>query len=414
MAGQATARPTRPDTLFFGEKPDCRPAEEVELCRAPERNCPKAGSLERVAGKTFDSNFLTFFEETVPRFSKAGRGGFMRRFLTLFCLGFLALPAGITTISGCYRNPAGNYCNGKGYGLKNTDVYSITLQPQTTGISMAFGQTRQVSAPTAVTCKNAAASVSSYAYGTSNNQLVDISPSGNICAGTWNRNSGGGIADYTICNYPNPLPSSNGLPYSTSFITASADAVTSNPVTVYIHAQVSSISLVGPQQCLSQTQVAQLDAQACYSNNGAQYLLCAPSSVTSASAPNLACPLPPVNGVKVPLSSIPNCSSAIGVLSYTAGSGAVASIDAGYQPDHCRSTRDNRDYGVGGRIGIGRGVLHHLPAEVDFAERERQAQRRRNPGRGAEPGHHRASIPRATPSPVCRWIINPRIRSIYR
>jgi len=38
----------------------------------------------------------------------------MRRFLTLVCLLFLALPAGIT-ISGCYRNPAGNYCNGKGY-----------------------------------------------------------------------------------------------------------------------------------------------------------------------------------------------------------------------------------------------------------------------------------------------------------
>jgi len=111
----------------------------------------------------------------------------MRRFLTLVCLLFLALPAGIT-ISGCYRNPAGNYCNGKGYGPKVTDVYAITLQPSTTGISMAFGQTRQISAPTAVTCKNASASVTGYSFGTSNNKLVDISPSGNMCAGTWNRN----------------------------------------------------------------------------------------------------------------------------------------------------------------------------------------------------------------------------------
>ncbi len=55
-----------------------------------------------------------------------GRGGFMRRFLTLVFLLFLALPAGIT-ISGCYRNPAGNYCNGQGYGRKVTDVYAITL-----------------------------------------------------------------------------------------------------------------------------------------------------------------------------------------------------------------------------------------------------------------------------------------------
>ncbi len=89
---------------------------------------------------------------------------------------------------------------------------SITLQPQTTGISMAFGQTQQITAPTAATCKGTAASVASYTYGTTNNQLVDISPTGNICAGTWNRNSGGGIADYTICNFPNPLPNTGGCP----------------------------------------------------------------------------------------------------------------------------------------------------------------------------------------------------------
>ena len=242
----------------------------------------------------------------------------MRRFLTLVCLLFLALPAGIT-ISGCTRNPAGNYCNGAGYGLKVTDVNVITLQPETTGVSMAFGQTRQVAAPTATTCKGTAASVSGYVYGTTNNKLVDISPSGSICAGTWNRNSGGGIADFTICNYPNPVPNTGGLPYATAFITASADAVTSNPVAVYIHAQVSSISLVGPQQCLSQGQEAQLDAQACFSSNGTQALLCAPSMVTSA---NYACPLP--SGV----TTVPSCSSSIGTLSYVPGTGAVASINA--------------------------------------------------------------------------------------
>jgi trimeric autotransporter adhesin len=242
----------------------------------------------------------------------------MRRFLTLVCLLFLALPAGIT-ISGCYRNPAGNYCNGAGYGLKVTDVAVITLQPETTGISMAFGQTRQVAGPTATTCKGAAASVSGYTYGTTNNKLVDISPSGSICAGTWNRNTGGGIPDYTICNYPNPLPNTGGLPYATAYITASANAVTSNPVAVYIHAQVSSISLVGPQQCLSQGQEAQLDAQACFSSNGKQALLCAPSTVTSA---NYACPPPP--GV----TSVPSCSSAIGTLTYLPGTGAVATINA--------------------------------------------------------------------------------------
>ncbi len=242
----------------------------------------------------------------------------MRRFLTLVCLLFLALPAGIT-ISGCYRNPAGNYCNGLGYGLKTTDLYAITLQPQTTGISLAFGQTRQATAPTAVNCKGTSASVSSYTYGTTNNKLVDISPSGNICAGTWNRNSGGGIADYTICNFPSPAPDTNGLPYATASITATANSVVSNPVTVYVHPQVSSISLVGPQQCLSQGQQAQLDAQACYSNNGQQVLMCAPSTISSA---NYACPLP------AGVTSVPSCTSAIGTLSYNPGTASVASINA--------------------------------------------------------------------------------------
>ena len=70
----------------------------------------------------------------------------MRRFLTLVCLLGLALPAGIS-ISGCVRNPAGNYCNGLGYGPKDTDIASITLQPQVAGISLAYGQTTPDSVP---------------------------------------------------------------------------------------------------------------------------------------------------------------------------------------------------------------------------------------------------------------------------
>jgi len=84
----------------------------------------------------------------------------MRRFLTLVCLLGLALPAGIS-ISGCTRNPGAKYCNGLGYGLQVTQVASITLQPQISGISLAYGQTTQVQAPQAFTCKQVAASVSS-------------------------------------------------------------------------------------------------------------------------------------------------------------------------------------------------------------------------------------------------------------
>ena len=243
----------------------------------------------------------------------------MRRFLTLVCLLCLAIPAGIS-ISSCTRNPGANYCNGLGYGLKIGEVASIDLEPRTTGISLAFGQTQQTSTPQAKDCKGNSASSSNYKYGTTNNQIVDISPTGNICAGTWNRNTGGGIADYTTCSKPNPLPTTNSLPYATAYITVSANAVTSNPVQVFVHTQVTSISLVGPQQCLSQGALAQLDAQACYSTtvNGqpTNALLCAPSTVTS-----YACPLP------AGVTSVPTCTASIGSLVFSVGVPAVANIN---------------------------------------------------------------------------------------
>jgi len=235
----------------------------------------------------------------------------------------VAIPAGFT-ISGCTRNPGGKYCNGLGYGLKDTDPASITITPQTTGLSLSFGQTGQISSPTAKTCKGTDASVSNYTYGTTNNQLVDISPLGSICAGTWNRNSGGGIPNYTICSFPNPLPSTGGLPYGAAYITASAASITSNPVEVFVHPQVTSMSLVttptsgSAQQCVSQTQTAQLDAQACYVGaNNTQQLLCAPSTVLPA---NYVCPAPAG-------ATIANCSASLGTLNFALGSASQASIN---------------------------------------------------------------------------------------
>ncbi|MGD0739305.1 MAG: hypothetical protein ABR957_06880 [Terracidiphilus sp.] len=253
----------------------------------------------------------------------------MRRFFTLLCLLGLALPAGIS-ISGCVRNPAGNYCNGLGYGPKDTDIASIILQPQIAGISLAYGQTLQVQSPAAYTCKGNAASIggNQLNYGTSNNQLADISPSGQLCAGTWNRNTGGGIADYTYCYAPNPLPSSNGLPYAVAYVTVTADSVTSNPVAVYIHAPVTAISLVttslsssSPQQCFSQNQQAQLDAQACYVSNGAQYEFCAPPSVSPA---NYVC----TGGLAPGVTSVPSCGSSIGTLNFSVSNSSVATFNS--------------------------------------------------------------------------------------
>jgi hypothetical protein len=224
----------------------------------------------------------------------------MRRFLTLVCLLCLAIPAGIS-ISGCTRNPGAAYCNGLGYGLKDTDLDVLTLQPQTTGISIAYGQTHSVSPPTATTCKGTSAAVTSFTWGTSNNQLADVSPSGTICAGTWNRNSGGGIANYTICTPPTS-PAASAVAY----LTATSNAVTSNPVAIYVHAPVTALSLVGPTQCLSQGAQwpTPLDVRAYYEIGGAQTLLCAPNST-----------------------SVPSCSSAIGAVTYNVTTSSVAEID---------------------------------------------------------------------------------------
>jgi hypothetical protein len=244
----------------------------------------------------------------------------MRRYLTLVFMVFLAIPAGIT-FSGCYRNPAGNYCNGQGYGLKDTEVFAIDLEPKTTGISMAFGQTRQINAPVATTCKGLSASVSGYSYATTNNQILDMSPSGNMCAGTWNRNSGGGIPDYTICNLPNPLPNTNGLPYNTAYISASANSVTSNPVEVYIHAPVTSVALAlsGTQQCYSQGASTTLDSEACFASGGTQYEFCAPSTVSHYSCPG---------GLAPGVASVPTCTNSIGALTYSVGTTSVATLNS--------------------------------------------------------------------------------------
>ena len=167
----------------------------------------------------------------------------MRRYLTLVFMVFLAIPAGIT-FSGCYRNPAGNYCNGLGYGLKDTEVYAIDLEPKTTGVSMAFGQTRQINAPSATTCKGTSASVANLLPTPPPTTSWSTSRLPATCApapGTATRAAAS--PDYTICNLPNPLPNTGGLPYATAYISASANSVTSNPVEVYIHAQVSSVSL---------------------------------------------------------------------------------------------------------------------------------------------------------------------------
>ncbi len=161
----------------------------------------------------------------------------MRRLLTFVVLMLFALPFGIS-VAGCSKAVAVTYCDGGDTGPVVGQVTTIDLEPRLTGISLNQGQIGSTGSPTATDCKGSSASVSAYTYGSSNLNLVDVVPSnGRLCAGTWNRNSGGGIADYTTCTSNN----ASGVAY----ITASANTATSNAIPVYVHPVVTSIVL-GP------------------------------------------------------------------------------------------------------------------------------------------------------------------------
>jgi hypothetical protein len=162
----------------------------------------------------------------------------MRRFVTLLVLLLFSIPFGVS-ISGCSKNVAPSFCNGGDSGIVTTQATTITLSPIVYGLSLNFAQIGQVSTPSTTNCKGAGISVGSYTYGTTDMTIADVEPSnGRLCAGTWNRNSGGGIPDFTYC-----IPTNKA---GTAYISASADGVTSNPLPIFIHPVVTSIVLGGP------------------------------------------------------------------------------------------------------------------------------------------------------------------------
>lgn len=162
----------------------------------------------------------------------------MRRFVTLVVLLLFSIPFGVS-LSGCSKNAAPVFCNGGDSGITTGQVTTITISPIVYGISLNYAQIGQVGTPTATDCKGATASVGNYTWGTTDMTIADIQPStGRLCAGTWNRNSGGGIPDYTVCNPTNKS--------GTAYVSASADGVTSNPLPIFIHPVVTSIVIGSP------------------------------------------------------------------------------------------------------------------------------------------------------------------------
>lgn len=165
----------------------------------------------------------------------------MRRFLFLAILCALSLPAGLS-VTGCAPNYGQNFCSGFQSGPLVSATASIVLEPKTYGISLSYGQIAQVQTPTAYNCKQQPTGLSTFTYGTSNLLLADISPSGSLCGGTWNRNTGNGVADFTSC-----IPTDKtGIAY----ITASGGGAVSNVVPVFVHPQATSVVLgTGAHTC---------------------------------------------------------------------------------------------------------------------------------------------------------------------
>jgi hypothetical protein len=186
----------------------------------------------------------------------------MQRFLILVVLSLLTIPVGLS-LQGC-ANKNANYCNGSGYGYLKSQPVAIILQPQTTGLSVAFSQTSQLQSPTAQNCSGGSASIGTYTYGTTDRTIADVSPTGAVCGGTWNLHTPA-VAAYTTC-----LPTNKT---GVAYMTASAAGFTSNQVAVYSHPSLTSLSLAGPTSsgapvCLSQGATSQLDASAYCASTG--------------------------------------------------------------------------------------------------------------------------------------------------
>ncbi len=161
----------------------------------------------------------------------------MRRFVTLAVPLLFAIPFGVS-VSGCSKNVAPTYCNGQTSGVQVGQLTTLDLEPRLTGISLNQGEMGRVNSPSGRDCRGTSAGTSNVTYASTNLKLADVDPStGALCAGTWNRNTGASIPDYTVCTPSNV----NGVAY----VTASSSGVVSNAIPVFVHPVVTSIVL-GP------------------------------------------------------------------------------------------------------------------------------------------------------------------------
>ncbi len=141
-----------------------------------------------------------------------------RSFVGLVVLLFFALPLGLSVTGCAHKSAPVVFCNAGDSGPVIGQVATITLSSSlaTTGESLNYGQMGQALSATASDCKGNAVSVRAFTYSSTSSFeentnggpiVADINPAnGQVCGGTWNRNTGGGIQDYTTCTPPSTTP----------------------------------------------------------------------------------------------------------------------------------------------------------------------------------------------------------------
>src|ERR1700709_1298036 len=126
----------------------------------------------------------------------------MQRFFGLIVLVLFAMPLGLS-VAGCGHKNVVTYCSGNlESGPTTGQVQTISLASNLTvsGESLNYGQIGSTLSATAADCNGAAVSVSNIIYSTTDASIADVNPAnGSVCGGTWNRNTGGGVGDFTIC-----------------------------------------------------------------------------------------------------------------------------------------------------------------------------------------------------------------------
>ena len=186
--------------------------------------------------------------------------GTVRRCVGVAGLLFFALPVGLSVIGCGSKSAPVQYCTAGDSGPIVGQVAKIVLAPTfaSTGESVNFGQIGSSLSATSYDCKGNTVSSTGYTYATTSsfnvNQpggpiFADINPrSGQICGGTWNRNTGGGVPDYTTCTPPSSTPVTY-LAYATAptaqnrYWSATSNGAVSNPIAIYVHPVVTGIEL---------------------------------------------------------------------------------------------------------------------------------------------------------------------------